>query len=89
MFHETFWVVTGTVAPVIALAAVVSFGDLGDEERRWYGEMQKLWSYMAERLTPVGERSVSLDDPRELEGANSIIGTNGWAREYFSPYSQT
>jgi hypothetical protein len=26
-FHETFWVVTGTAAPVIALAAVVSLGD--------------------------------------------------------------
>jgi hypothetical protein len=27
-FHETYWVVTGTAAPVIALAAVVSVGDL-------------------------------------------------------------
>jgi hypothetical protein len=26
-FHETFWVVTGTAAPVIALAAVVSLGE--------------------------------------------------------------
>jgi hypothetical protein len=34
VFHETFWVVTGTAAPVIALAAVVSVNDLGNETGR-------------------------------------------------------
>jgi protein-S-isoprenylcysteine O-methyltransferase Ste14 len=33
-FHETFWVVTGTAAPVIALAAVLSANDLERETRR-------------------------------------------------------
>ena len=28
-FHEGFWVVTGTAAPVVALAAVVSLSDAG------------------------------------------------------------
>jgi len=31
-FHETFWVVTGTAAPVIALAAVVSLGEALKQE---------------------------------------------------------
>jgi hypothetical protein len=29
VFHEVFWVVTGTAAPIIALAAVVSLADAG------------------------------------------------------------
>src|SRR5947209_3493922 len=33
-FHETFWVVTGTAAPVIALAAVVSAGDADEQVDR-------------------------------------------------------
>jgi hypothetical protein len=34
-FHETFWVISGTAAPVIALAIVVSQGTLGDHETEW------------------------------------------------------
>jgi hypothetical protein len=26
-YHETFWVVTGTEAPVVALAVIVQIGD--------------------------------------------------------------
>jgi hypothetical protein len=33
-FHEAFWAVVGGSAPVIALAAVVSIGDLSDLEGR-------------------------------------------------------
>ena len=29
-YHETFWVVAGTTAPVIALAAVVAYGQLAE-----------------------------------------------------------
>ena len=34
VFHETFWAVTGTAAPVIALAAVVSAGDADEQVDR-------------------------------------------------------
>lgn len=34
-FHETFWAISGTAAPVIALAIVVSQGTLGDHETEW------------------------------------------------------
>ena len=34
-FHETFWAISGTAAPVIALAAVVSYSDLRDEGTDW------------------------------------------------------
>jgi hypothetical protein len=34
-FHETFWVISGTATPVIALAAVVSYSDLRDEGTDW------------------------------------------------------
>jgi hypothetical protein len=33
-FHEAFWVVTGTAAPVIALAAIVSAGDADEQVDR-------------------------------------------------------
>jgi hypothetical protein len=35
-FHDSFWVLAGTTAPVIALAAVVSARDAGDLIDRWY-----------------------------------------------------
>jgi hypothetical protein len=34
-YHEAFWIVAGTAAPVIALAAVVAYGQLADV---WPGE---------------------------------------------------
>ena len=41
-FHETFWVVTGTAAPVIALAAVVSLNDLGKETGRLAESLERV-----------------------------------------------
>jgi len=41
-FHETFWVVTGTAAPVIALAAVVSLNDLGKETGRMAESLERV-----------------------------------------------
>jgi hypothetical protein len=35
-FHETFWAVAGGTAPVIALAVVVSLGDLLKESGTWW-----------------------------------------------------
>jgi hypothetical protein len=36
-FHESFWVITGTAAPVIALAIIVA---LADAKRGWFGMLE-------------------------------------------------
>jgi len=41
-FHETFWVVTGTTAPVLALAAVLSISDLHRLAERQLDEWLKV-----------------------------------------------
>ena len=61
VFHETFWAVIATVAPVIALAAVVSLGDLNDQEVPWYGESQKVNRHIKQRLP------ASPNSPHELK----------------------
>jgi hypothetical protein len=45
-FHETFWVISGAAAPVIALAAVVSFSDLRDQEH----DFSQAWSEFRSQL---------------------------------------
>ena len=43
-FHEGFWVATGTAAPVIALAAVVSLADAGRELFSTWAEVTNFFS---------------------------------------------
>jgi hypothetical protein len=50
-FHETFWVVTGTAAPVIALAAIVSVRDVSDD----VDAMQALPRELEDRASQLGK----------------------------------
>jgi hypothetical protein len=52
-FHESFWVVTGTAAPVIALAAIVS---LADADREFMGFLVTALSDF-ERIKPFMNRA--------------------------------
>lgn len=54
-FHETYWVVTGTAAPVIALAAVVSVGDLINGLNAARSELPTI----THRLSGAGSRTLN------------------------------
>jgi hypothetical protein len=63
MYHETFWVAVSAAAPVIALAAIVAFGDQGQSVSRVrQGQLANpWWSYpdqnreWARRIANVGD----------------------------------
>jgi hypothetical protein len=55
-FHETFWVVTGTAAPVIALGWVVSMNEILDE-------------FLRVALLPDSLRTLEREGPRKLAAA--------------------
>jgi hypothetical protein len=95
-FHENFWVICGTAAPVIALAAVVSYGDLRDQETEWslardaLGDrarrIQEVFQEAAAKGR-VGETNIRKYEPafenleRRLERADrSYRLSNGWAQ---------
>jgi hypothetical protein len=60
-FHEAFWVVIGTAAPVLALAAVVSMNDIGAARTR----------IMAD--TDRSGRSIGANRPRLTPEALSVL----------------
>jgi uncharacterized membrane protein len=54
-YHEAFWVVTGTAAPVIALAAVVALPDTSAMTSRTVQHFGSAWLPTAEQLKTGSE----------------------------------
>jgi hypothetical protein len=50
-FHESVWIVAGTAAPVVALAGIVSLGDLMEKNERFGEQAQALRIMQARELT--------------------------------------
>ena len=68
-FHEGFWVVTGTAAPIIALAAVVS---LAEAERDYYNTLAS--AVRAVSRMPGGEKLAnSPDDTPDVTRIKIIV----------------
>jgi hypothetical protein len=75
-YHEAFWVVTGTAAPVIALAAVLSSGDLNRLHADALAANGLAWQLRATK----GEFFIT-PDPGKLAAVTTVRGEE-WAKAY-------
>lgn len=84
-FHEAFWIVTGTAAPVVALAAVVSMRDVNDYSYRRGLQLRALTEDVVangierlavdEELQPAYLRLVFLGSLWVLQATNMCLQT--------------
>jgi hypothetical protein len=72
-FHETFWVIAGTAAPVIALAAVVSYSDLRDEGTDWSQACDVLRFEMSEKRKAFQEAIEKGMDETEVRRHEQVL----------------
>lgn len=75
-FHETFWVVTGTAAPVIALAAIVALSNVADATTRMLDSGREVFLRLVD-VTATGGKPELRDVTLALIGAASRLWKRG------------